>query len=70
MTAQTLIDILFLVILICHIIKLRYMQEQCKQMWHNIEILCDYLTKTQDHLLKMQDTIKDVLEILEMIDSE
>lgn len=67
MTAQTLIDILFLVILICHIIKLRNMQEQCKQMWHNIEILCDYLHKTQDHLLKMQDTIKDVLE---MIDSE
>lgn len=67
MTAQIMINILFLVILICHIIKLRYMQEQCKQMWHNVDILCDYLKKTQDHLLKMQDTLKDVLE---MIDGE
>lgn len=56
---------MFLVILICHIIKLRFMQEQCKQMWHNIEILADHLLKAQKEVLKLQDTVKETLDMID-----
>ena len=65
MTIQTGINIMFLVILICHIIRLRFMQEHYKQMWHNIEILADHLIKAQEEVLKLQDTVKGLLELFE-----
>lgn len=37
MTAQIMINILFLVILICHMAEIRYLQEENKQLWHNID---------------------------------
>lgn len=67
MTLQTGINIMFLVILICHIIKLRYLHEQYMQMWHNIDFLSKNMIELHSAVKKTSENLAETIEQLTLI---
>lgn len=57
MTVQILIDFLFLIILVCHIVKIKHLQDEN-------QILKEYLVNNQNHIGSVLELINQIIDIL------
>lgn len=63
-TGQYIIDFLFLYILICHIYKIKYLQDENRRLWENLSMLLEREKETKE-LIK--DLIVDLEDMTDKI---
>ena len=66
---QTIINAMFLIILICHILKVNYLMQELKDVKRYLEIQAKFcrtlekaVTSNQEHISKLMDWYKEILE--------
>jgi len=64
MTGQYIIDFLFLFILVCHIFKIQYLQEENKRMWIDMLELLKKQQRQQKAIRELHDISLDIIRLL------
>ena len=69
-TGQYFIDFLFLLILVIHICKIKYLQDENRRLWKNLSMLLDKEKEGRETLKDLTDLVEKIINSISSSDED